>query len=143
MLKVNFHDSADDSLLKFAVIVSRHNGQWVLCQHKDRKTYEWPGGHRETGEDILSCAKRELWEETGAVKYDLSPICVYSVADDEKETFGMLYFAEIFEFEQLPQLEIEKIEFFDAPPHDLCRWTYSTIQPKLADKVKEKLNILF
>ena len=141
MVTVNFYDSMDDSLLKFAVMVSRHNGKWVLCQHKDRNTYEWPGGHREPGENILDCAKRELWEETGAVGYSLSPVCVYSVADEEKETFGMLYFAEIFEFEALPQLEIEKIELFDQPPSDLQKWTYSTTQPKLLGKVKEKLDI--
>lgn len=140
MVTVKFYDSADDSLLKFAVMVSRHNSKWVLCQHKDRNTYEWPGGHREAGEDIFACAKRELWEETGAVEYTISPVCVYSVVDDKKETFGMLYYAEINKFEHLPQLEIERIELFEhLPQPDM--WTYSTIQPKLYDKVKEKLDI--
>lgn len=60
MVTVKFYDKAEDGLLKFAVMVSRHNGKWVLCQHKNRNTYEWPGGHREKGEDILTCAKREL-----------------------------------------------------------------------------------
>lgn len=138
MIKVKFYDSVEDNLLKFAVIVSRHNGKWVLCQHKQRDTYEFPGGHRENGEDIFSCARRELWEETGAVEYDLSPVCVYSVVDDSTETFGMLYFAEIFEFEQLPQLEIARLEFFRQLP---AAWTYPLIQPKLVNKVKEIFDI--
>ena len=66
MLEVKFYDSVDDSLLKFAVIVSQSNGKWVFCKHKERDTYEVPGGHREAGESILETAKRELQEETGA-----------------------------------------------------------------------------
>ena len=43
MLEVKFYDSVDDSLLKFAVIVSQSNGKWVFCKHKERDTYEVPG----------------------------------------------------------------------------------------------------
>ena len=67
MLEVKFYDKVDDSLLKFAVIISLSNGKWVFCKHKERDTYEAPGGHREAGEDILETAKRELQEETGAI----------------------------------------------------------------------------
>ena len=47
MAKVNFYDSINDSMLKFAVIIARHNGKWVFCKHKERNTWEAPGGHRE------------------------------------------------------------------------------------------------
>lgn len=66
-------------MLKFAVIIARHNGKWVFCKHKERNTWEAPGGHREDGEDILETAKRELYEETGAITFDITPICIYSV----------------------------------------------------------------
>ena len=134
MLEVNFHDRADDSLHKFAVIAARHNGRWVFCKHRDRITYECPGGHREIGEAINDTAKRELWEETGAVNYSLKDICAYSVNVDGTTTFGMLYYADIFDFEPLPQLEIERIEFFKELPDS---WTYPLIQQKLIAKVKE------
>lgn len=58
MLEVKFYDSIDDSLLKFAVIISQSNGKWVFCKHKERDTFEVPGGHREAGENILETAKR-------------------------------------------------------------------------------------
>ena len=62
MPEVKFYDNIDDELLKFAVIIAKTNGKWVFCKHKERDTYEVPGGHRENGEDILSAAKRELRE---------------------------------------------------------------------------------
>lgn len=133
MLTVKFYEQVDDALLKFAVIVARHGGKWVFCKHKARSTYECPGGHREPGEPIEACAKRELWEETGAADFTLTPICVYSVVgDDGGETLGMLYAAEITAFGPLPPLEMERIELFDELPE---RWTYPEIQPKLLKKV--------
>lgn len=64
MLEVRFFDKVDDRLLKFAVIISKTNGKWVFCKHKERDTYEIPGGHREKDELIFETAKRELREET-------------------------------------------------------------------------------
>ncbi len=134
MLKVNFCESVNDEFLQFAVIISKHNGKLVFCKHKERNTYEFPGGHREENELIFDTAKRELWEETGAIKYRLEPVCVYSVERDGEETFGMLYFADIIEFGELPSFEIEKIELLDVLPQ---KWTYPLIQPLLLKQVKK------
>ena len=79
MLEVKFYDQVAEELLKFAVIISKTEGKWVFCKHKERTTYEVPGGHREPGETIMDTAKRELMEETGAVEFTINPICVYSV----------------------------------------------------------------
>lgn len=139
MTEVKFYDNADDRLLKYAVIISKTNGKWVFCKHRERDTYEIPGGHREVGEDILTTAKRELREETGAVDFDIRPICVYSVKDTAKtneneESFGMLYAAEIFSFEEL-HYEIEKILITDSL---VDNWTYPLIQPKLLEEAKNR-----
>ena len=45
MVEVRFYDTVNDELLKFAVIISQSNGKWVFCKHKERDTYEVPGGH--------------------------------------------------------------------------------------------------
>ena len=137
VMDVIFYDTVNDELLKFAVIISQSNGKWVFCKHKERDTYEVPGGHRETGENILETAKRELQEETGAVKYEIKPICVYSVTgktrvnDTGEESFGMLYFAEITEFAKELHSEMEKVILMDELPEN-C--TYPLIQPKLIEK---------
>ena len=137
--EVKFYDSVDDSLLKFAVIISRVNGKWVFCKHKERDTYEIPGGHREPGEDIINTAKRELYEETGAIKYSIKPICVYSVTAPDNfngiETFGGLYYADIEELEAELHSEIEKVYLLDELPD---KWTYPLIQPKLLEEANRR-----
>lgn len=136
--KVNFYDTVDDEKLKFAVIISKTDGKYVFCKHKERDTFEVPGGHREPGEDILTAAKRELFEETGATDFDIKPICVYSVISKENfdgnETFGMLYYAEIRAFEKELHSEIEKIIITQSLPD---KWTYPQIQPILMEHAKE------
>ena len=141
MLEVNFYDEVDDSLLKFAVIISKADGKWVFCKHKERDTYEIPGGHREEGELILATAKRELRAETGAIDFHITPICVYSVKgknrvnkNENDESYGMLYVADIFLFEEIHS-EIEKIIFTDELVDD---WTYPLIQPKLIEEAQKR-----
>ncbi len=46
MTKVKFYEAINDDLLKFAVIISKANGKWVFCKH------------RECGENILDTTKR-------------------------------------------------------------------------------------
>lgn len=142
MTEIKFYNNVNDNLLKFAVIISKSNGKWVFCKHKERNTYEIPGGHREEGEEILETAKRELYEETGAVVFDIKPVCVYSVTAeynfDGQETFGMLYFADIKEFEGELHSEIEKIILADNTDID---WTYPEIQPELLKEYNRSNNI--
>ena len=139
MTEVKFYDDIEDELLKFAVIISKTQNKYVFCKHKDRDTWEVPGGHREQGENILDTAKRELYEETGALEFDMEPICVYSVTApdnfDGKESFGMLFFADIKCFEAELHSEIEKIAIMDELPK---MWTYPNIQPHLMEEAKKR-----
>lgn len=138
-MEVKFYDEVKDSLLKFAVIISKHNKKWVFCKHKQRETLEIPGGHRENGEKIDETAKRELYEETGAIDFIIKPICVYSVVSEDnfnaQETFGMLFFADIMTFDNELHSEIEKIYLLEELPSE---WTYPLIQPKLIDEIQRR-----
>lgn len=132
MTVVKFYDRIEDSLLKFAVIITKYQGKWVFCKHKDRDTLEVPGGHRELGEEIEETARRELYEETGALRYTIEPLGIYSVTSPERfegaETFGKLFYAQVEEFEEELHSEIEKIVITDELPEN---WTYPEIQPEL------------
>jgi len=138
-IAVNFHEVGEvaDTLLKYAVIVVRCKNKYIFCRHKDRETYEIPGGRREKGETIDETAKRELWEETGAYRYSLAAVCLYSVVWDDGPSYAKLYFAEGFEFKPLPEeSEIFEISNFEHLPINL---TYPAIQPALFEKVLEWL----
>lgn len=129
MLKVNFHElgTIKDKDLIFAVIIVRYNNKLIFVKHKQRNTWEIPGGHREDGETIENCAKRELVEETGAKDFNLIPLFIYSVEKDNVLLdYGQVFLAETKTLGQLPESEIEKIEFFDELPDNL---TYPLIQP--------------
>jgi len=143
MLEVGFHDDIADELVTFAVIIARHENKWVFCKHRERDTLEVPGGHREEGETLLQAAERELYEETGATEFTLTPVCVYSVKgktrvnkSEDTVSYGMLYAAEVTAFEPELHSEIEKIIITDELPEN---WTYPLIQPKLMEEAKRRL----
>jgi 8-oxo-dGTP diphosphatase len=140
-MEVKFYENVEDSKLKFAVIISKSDGKWVFCKHKERDTYEIPGGHRENGEKIEDTAKRELNEETGAEIFNIEPICVYSVTGKNRvnetgeESFGMLYYADIKSINQELHSEMEKIVLLDELP---IEWTYPLIQPLLVKEFERR-----
>ena len=50
--------SIENEKLGFSVSVARMNGQYLFCRHRERITWECPGGHIEPGETPLEAAKR-------------------------------------------------------------------------------------
>lgn len=115
-------------IYKYVVIMAKYHGSWILCKHKKRDTWETAGGHIESGETPLEAAKRELFEETGAVSFDIKPIFDYWAADETSEANGMVFYADIKELGDMPEFEMEKVNTFKALPSNL---TYKDITPVL------------
>lgn len=131
---VRFYDTVEEEKVKFVVVMTRFQKQWIFVKHKQRTTFEIPGGHREINESIENAAKRELYEETGIQDMTLYPVCTYSVKGINrvnhvgKESFGALFYAEVDNIGELPESEIESVHMFNHIPEHV---TYPQIQPKL------------
>ncbi|WP_054955572.1 NUDIX hydrolase [Paenibacillus dakarensis] len=108
-------NEADHALIKFAVIIAKYNDQFIIIFNKKRNGWEIPGGNREEGESILYTASRELYEETGAVKFELTPFGIY----EWKESLGMAFYAEVIKLSSLPNFEIEEIKLIDELPEQM------------------------
>ncbi len=141
-MEVRFYgfEKIENNKLKYAVICASQKGRWIFAKHRERSTWETPGGHREQSEDITEAAKRELYEESGATVYELEPVCVYSVTDNDTTDYGALFYADVRETGPLPESEIGGIKLFKRLPGEL---TYPEIFPQLFRKVTDYLSIKY
>lgn len=119
---------------KYVVILSEYKGKILLSRHKARTTWETQGGHIEAGETPLEAAKRELYEESGALEYDIRPFCDYWAGTEDMRSGagGMVFTARIHKLGQLPESEMTEVRTFEALPENL---TYPAITPVLFAKI--------
>ncbi len=133
--KVSVWDEAIPN--KYVVIFSRYRGKILLSRHKRRATWETQGGHSEPGETPEAAARRELWEESGAVDFTLEPVCMYWAEDrvggDVSGAWGAVFFADIKTLGPLPESEMGEVRTFDTLPQDV---TYPYITPNLYEQVR-------
>ena len=115
---------------KYVVVLSTYGGKLMLSRHKQRITWETQGGHVEPGETPLQAAERELYEESGALRYEIRPLCDYWAGDEYtgKGATGMVFHAEIHELGPMPESEMAEVRLFDNLPENL---TYPAITPEL------------
>lgn len=115
---------------KYVVVLSYYNGKILLSRHKDRSTWETQGGHIEENETPLKAAKRELFEESGAIDYSIVPVCDYwsGTEDMSHGANGMVFKALINKLGTIPESEMAEVRQFDALPDNL---TYPAITPVL------------
>ena len=115
---------------KYVVILSFYDGKILLSRHKNRRTWETQGGHVESGETPMDAAKRELYEESGALEYDMEPVFDYWAKDQESDHFaaGVVFRAEIRKLGPIPESEMAEVRCFRNLPENL---TYPDISPVL------------
>lgn len=115
---------------KYVVVLSTCCGKIMLSRHRARSTWETQGGHVEQGETPMEAAKRELYEESGAVDYDIRALCDYWAGDETtgEGATGMVFHAEIRECGPIPESEMAEVRLFDVLPENL---TYPAITPEL------------
>jgi 8-oxo-dGTP diphosphatase len=139
--KVKFYNALfePDKKLIYSVISARFKDRWIFVRHRKRTTWEIAGGHIEKGETSFEAAKRELMEETGALKFSLGCVATYSVKKDGKTGWGRLYFADVQELGPIPDTsEIIEASFLENMPENL---THPDIQPYLFKRTVEYIHI--
>jgi len=130
---------------KYVVVFSRYQGQLLLSRHKKRVTWETQGGHIEPGETPEDAARRELWEESGAVEFTLEPLCMYWAEDRVGQAkgespkgsgaWGAVFFADIQILGPIPESEMAEVRRFDGLPENV---TYPYITPYLYQRVRDR-----
>lgn len=130
-IKIHKLGSVEEKEYTRVLCVCKYKDKWIFSKNAKRGGWEIPGGHIEEGETWQEAAKREMYEETGATKITLKPICVYSIS-----SYALLCYAEIEELGDLPESEISEIGFFDTLPTDL---TFTDSHTILFNKVKEEM----
>ena len=119
---------------KYVVVLSEYNGHILLSRHRNRTTWETQGGHIEAGEQPMDAAKRELFEESGAVDFDSSPLCEYWAGEEGTDDWanGMVFHAVIHRLDMLPESEMAEVRCFHTLPDAL---TYPQITPVLFQRL--------
>ena len=125
---------------KWADVVAFYKGKWIFSKHKERASWETQGGHIEIGETPLDAAKRELYEEAGAIEFDIEPLCDYSAKGtiDGKYVEGnsQVFIAQVHVLGEMPRdSEMECIWLFDSIPDNL---TYLDITNEILPMVLKK-----
>ena len=121
---------------KYVVILSQARGKILLSRHRQRMTWETQGGHIEPGETPEEAARRELFEESGAIDFALRPLCDYWAGDEKtgEGANGQVFAAEVFALGPMPESEMAETRVFDALPGNL---TYPAITPVLFARLDE------
>ena len=130
----NTHPLGSLAPYKYVVVMSRYQGKILLSRHKDRTTWETQGGHIEPGETPLDAARRELYEESGAVDFDIWPVFDYWAEDEKTGASGQVFAAEIRKLGPMPESEMAEVRAFDQIPPNV---TYPAITPEIFASLEE------
>ncbi|MFS0870283.1 NUDIX domain-containing protein [Paenibacillus xylanilyticus] len=105
-----------DREIAFVIMMAQFQEKYVIVYNNKRNGWEFPGGTCEPGETPLEAACRELYEETGAVRFMLEPFGIYEMNGN----LGMVYYAAVDQFDsmslELPNYEIGELKLVDALP---------------------------
>lgn len=102
-------------------MITKHDGKFVLSFHKKCQKWDHVSGHVEKHENPLAAAKRELFEETGAIDFDIFPVFDHQAFREDGSVMnnGRTYFVNVRGFSDLPDgSEMDRVGFFDKIPEN-------------------------
>ena len=110
--------SLDDS--DGSIVFTFYEDKYVMTYHPKRKGWEFPAGRREEGETAVECARRETFEETGAILSDIIPLGYYLVINDNNVFKTAIFMSSVEKFEPKPHWsETDLVKLFEKLPEDI------------------------
>jgi 8-oxo-dGTP diphosphatase len=79
-VELSFIQNAFEEEAKHVLVICQSGEEWLLTSHKKRGL-EFPGGKMEPGETLEKAARREVYEETGAILGELTFLAEYKISD--------------------------------------------------------------
>lgn len=132
---IRFYKKINNEKVKIVLILAKYDGKWIFCKHKKRDTFEICGGHVEYKEEILEAAKRELYEESGAISNSLKLLGYVANYKMNPTQYSALYYAEVCKIDKLPNFEMKEVCLFDTFPENT---TYPDVYSKIIKILKSQ-----
>lgn len=133
-MKISVYELHKLKTYTFITILAKYHDKWLFIKYKNKSTWENINGVIEMYEKPIDTAKRELREKTGALEFTIKPIFDIWIANNDTESNGMVFFADISVLGKLPESEIEKVGQFSSLP--ICL-TYPETAKILLDEYKK------
>lgn len=96
---LSFSEETFENLAKHVLVICQYGDGWLLTKHKHRGL-EFPGGKVEQGETLEEAARREVFEETGAILGELQNIGKYKVEDLTGSFVKAIFWGQVEKVEQ-------------------------------------------
>lgn len=121
------------------VVIAWNEEKLVLVRKTDSQTWEFPYSGLNVDEISTDAAERIMYEFTGAEEFHLFPVTAFSYLEGKELKNGMLFTAEIIDYDDLPNESlIEEILLFDELP-DESELSSPFLHPELYKRVLDYL----
>ncbi|MEH7304342.1 RNA deprotection pyrophosphohydrolase [Neobacillus drentensis] len=98
-VELSFIQNAFQEEAKHVLVICQMGDEWLLTNHKKRGL-EFPGGKMESGESLEEAARREVYEETGAILDDLKFLAEYKIFDPIRSFVKTVFWGKVKRLEQ-------------------------------------------
>lgn len=98
-VELSFIRNAFEEEAKHVLVICQNGEEWLLTSHKKRGL-EFPGGKMEPGETLEEAARREVYEETGAILGEITFLAEYKICDPSRTFVKSVFWGKVKRVEE-------------------------------------------